>query len=103
MDREVDCDSPKQPYDVSRGSEFGFRELLFLAKLATYGAFNNSMAHPALAACAVFMLGLAGGRILSFMLDGLPHWLLMIYAILEVLLGTIAVALYKLNTPTSLS
>jgi hypothetical protein len=60
-----------------------------------WGAFNNSLTGPALAACAVFMLGLAAGRILSFILDGWPHWLLVVYAILEIVLGLIAITLYK--------
>ena len=60
-----------------------------------FGAFRSSMAGPALAACAVFMLGLAAGRILSFILDGLPHWLLIVYAALEIVLGLIAVTLYR--------
>ncbi len=60
-----------------------------------WGAFSRSMAGPALVACAVFMLGLAAGRILSFVLDGMPHWLLIVYAILEVALGVVAVFLYK--------
>jgi hypothetical protein len=59
------------------------------------GAFRKSMESAALAACAVFMLGLAAGRILSFILDGLPHWLLVVYAALEVVLGLIAVILYR--------
>jgi hypothetical protein len=60
-----------------------------------WGAFRESMARPALVACAVFMLGLAAGRVLSFILDGLPHWLLIVYAVLEIVLGLIAVALYR--------
>jgi hypothetical protein len=60
-----------------------------------WGASRRSMAGPALAACAVFMLGLAAGRILSFILDGLPHWLLVVYAALETVLGLIAVTLYR--------
>ena len=60
-----------------------------------YGAFRRSMEGPALVACAVFMLGLAAGRILSFILDGLPHWLLIVYAVLEIVLGAIAVVLYR--------
>ncbi|MEP5763896.1 MAG: DUF4345 domain-containing protein [Halieaceae bacterium] len=60
-----------------------------------YGAWNSSVAGPALAACAVFMLGLAGGRILSFIVDGLPHWLLIVYASLEIVLGLSAIALYR--------
>ena len=59
------------------------------------GAFRKPMAGPALAACAVFMLGLAGGRVLSFILDGLPHWLLIVYAVLEIVLGVIAIMLYR--------
>ena len=59
------------------------------------GAFRRSFAGPALAACAVFMLGLAAGRVLSFVLDGLPHWLLLVYAVLEIVLGLIAITLFK--------
>jgi hypothetical protein len=60
-----------------------------------WGAFSRSMAGPALVACAVFMLGLAAGRLLSFVLDGMPHWLLIVYAVLEIVLGVAAVLLYK--------
>jgi hypothetical protein len=60
-----------------------------------WGAFNKQMTAPALVSCAVFMLGLAAGRILSFILDGLPHWLLIVYAVLEIVLGLIAITLYK--------
>ena len=59
------------------------------------GAFHESMAGPALAACAVFMLGLAAGRIVSFILDGLPHWLLIVYAALEIVLGLVALFLFR--------
>jgi hypothetical protein len=59
------------------------------------GAFRRSLARPALAGCAVFMLGLAAGRMLSFIVDGLPHWLLMVYAGLEVVLGLTAITLYR--------
>ena len=60
-----------------------------------WGAFRASMTGPALVACAVFMLGLAAGRGLSFILDGMPHWLLIVYAGLEIALGVIAVALCR--------
>ena len=60
-----------------------------------WGAFSRPMMGPALAGCAVFMLGLAAGRILSFVMDGMPHWLLVVYAGLEIVLGLIAVALYR--------
>ena len=59
------------------------------------GAFKRSMTGAALAGCAVFMLGLAAGRALSFILDGLPHWLLILYGVLEAVLGVIAVMLFR--------
>jgi hypothetical protein len=60
-----------------------------------WGALCKKMTAAALVSCAVFMLGLAAGRILSFIIDGMPHWLLIVYAVLEVVLGLIAVMLYK--------
>jgi len=70
---------------------------LYLGMVAfwLWGAFRPSLTGPALAGCAVFMLGLAAGRILSFIVDGMPHWLLVVYAVLEIVLGLIAVVLYK--------
>ncbi|MFK7848905.1 MAG: DUF4345 domain-containing protein [Rhodothermales bacterium] len=66
-----------------------------------WGAFSLSMRAPALVACAVFMLGLAAGRLLSFLLDGMPHWLLVVYFVLEVILGLFAIALYRDHVATS--
>ena len=60
-----------------------------------WGAFNRQMTVPALVSCMVFMLGLAAGRILSFILDGMPHWLLVVYAILEIVLGVGAIVIYR--------
>jgi hypothetical protein len=48
-------------------------------------AFNRSMAGAALVICAVLMFGLAAGRVLNYVLDGMPHWLLVIYATLGVI------------------
>ena len=62
-----------------------------------WGAFSKPMAGPALVSCAVFMLGIAAGRILSFLLDGMPHWLLVVYAVIEVVLGAMAIALYRIH------
>ena len=67
---------------------------LGMVVLWLWGAFSKRLEGPALVACAVFMLGLAAGRILSFVMDGLPHWLLIVYAVLEIVLGVIAVVLY---------
>jgi hypothetical protein len=66
-----------------------------------WGAFQPSMTGPALVGAAVFMLGLAAGRILSFIIDGMPHWLLVVYAVLEIVLGLIAVMLYKGHDATA--
>ena len=66
-----------------------------------WGAFSQSMTAPALVGCAVFMLGLAAGRLLSFLLDGMPHLLLVIYAVLEIVLGVIAIALYREHVATT--
>jgi hypothetical protein len=60
-----------------------------------WGAFKKQMTAAALVSCAVFMLGLAAGRILSFLLDGMPHWLLIVYAVLEIVLGLIAIVIYR--------
>ena len=60
-----------------------------------WGALNRQMTIPALVSCAVFMLGLAVGRIMSFILDGMPHWLLVVYAILEIVLGVGAIVIYR--------
>jgi hypothetical protein len=68
---------------------------LGMVVLWVWGAFRKQMAAPALVSCAVFMLGLAAGRILSFVMDGMPHWLLIVYALLEIVLGLAAVVIYK--------
>ena len=60
-----------------------------------WGAFKKQMTAPALVSCAVFMLGLAAGRILSIIVDGMPHWLLVVYAALEIVLGLCAIAIYR--------
>jgi hypothetical protein len=38
---------------------------------------------------------------LSFVIDGMPHWLLVVYAVLEIVLGLIAVMLYKGHSSTT--
>ena len=59
------------------------------------GAFKTSLTGPALFCCAVFMLGLAFGRGLSFVLDGMANGLLSVYLLLELVLGTVAVVLFR--------
>jgi hypothetical protein len=48
---------------------------------------------PAMYCLVVFMLGLAGGRILSLIVDGVSHWLLIVYLLLELCLGVIGLKL----------
>ncbi|KZL17864.1 hypothetical protein PsAD2_02866 [Pseudovibrio axinellae] len=57
------------------------------------GAFNTSVTIPALWTLIVFMWGLAAGRLLSMVLDGIPSFLLMVYLLLEIAFGLIAVML----------
>jgi hypothetical protein len=64
-------------------------------KIPAPTVYTKQMTAPALVSCAVFMLGLAAGRILSLILDGMPHWLLVVYAALEIVLGLIAITLYR--------
>lgn len=68
-----------------------FRAVMFLYifNLAFWllGVVRASYRRIALIALSIFMLGLAMGRLLSFMLDGLPHWLLILYFILEFSIG----------------
>ena len=72
---------------------------LGMVVLWLWGALKKQMTAPALLSCAFFMIGLASGRILSFILDGLPHWLLVVYAALEIVLGLLAIAFYKAHIP----
>ena len=58
-------------------------------------AFPESSAGRSPGCCAVFMRGLAAGRILRIVLDGMPHWLLVVYTVVEVVLGVIAIVLYR--------
>jgi len=53
------------------------------------GAFNIRLREAALYSLVVFMYGLAAGRILSLLLDGVPHPLLLVYLLLELGFGTI--------------
>ena len=62
---------------------------LYLALVVFWivGARWNSLTLPALWSLTVFMLGLAAGRAVSFVFDGMPHYLLTMYFILELGFG----------------
>ena len=59
------------------------------------GAFNPSLRKHAMYVLVVFMLGLAFGRLLSIILDGMPHWLLLVYLVLELTFGLTGLFLLK--------
>ena len=54
-----------------------------------------SLTLPALWSLAVFMLGLAAGRAMSIVIDGMPHPLLLVYLLLELVIGLIALYLAR--------
>ena len=59
------------------------------------GVFKIQLRQAALYSLIVFMLGLAAGRILSIVIDGIPHWILIVYLILEISFGTLGILLLK--------
>lgn len=64
---------------------------LYLAMVLLWlaGAFRASLRDAALVSLVVFMLGLAAGRLFSLAVDGLPHWLLLTYMLLELGFGAV--------------
>jgi hypothetical protein len=66
---------------------------LAMAMFWLLGAFRPDLARPALMSCAIFMFGLAAGRALSLVVDGMPHPLLVFYLGLEILFGVVAIRL----------
>jgi hypothetical protein len=63
------------------------------------GAFNIQLRQAALYSLVVFMFGLAAGRILSLLIDGVPNWLLIVYLGLELLFGVLGLVLVRKSTP----
>ena len=70
---------------------------LYLALILFWiiGVFKDQLRQAALYSLIVFMLGLAAGRILSIIIDGIPHWILIVYLILEISFGTLGILLVK--------
>ncbi|NOI90060.1 DUF4345 domain-containing protein [Vibrio splendidus] len=64
---------------------------LALALFWVSGALIKQYRLPALYSLVVFMLGLAAGRVISLVLDGMPHWLLFVYLILELGFGLVGI------------
>jgi len=83
-------------YDIDAGdvnSRHIFRAVmgLYLAQIVFWvcGARSDSLKLPALWSLTVFMLGLAAGRALSLMIDGMPHPLLAVFLVLEIGFGVV--------------
>ena len=73
---------------------------LYLASAAFWaaGAMSPALRTPALWGVAVFMLGLAAGRILSVVVDGTPHPILLGYILIELVVGGLALMLLRRDT-----
>ncbi|WP_298636403.1 DUF4345 domain-containing protein [uncultured Umboniibacter sp.] len=57
------------------------------------GAFNVLVRQAALYSQIVFMSGVAAGRAISLIVDGMPHWLMLVYLTLEIIAVMIGVLL----------
>jgi len=70
---------------------------LYLALIIFWliGTFKVQVRQAALYSLIVFMFGLAAGRILSLIIDGMPHWLLFVYLVLELVFGVLGMLLIK--------
>ena len=70
---------------------------LYLALILFWcaGALKVQVRQAALYSLVVFMFGLAAGRVLSLIIDGMPHWLLIAYLVLELSFGVIGLLLLK--------
>ena len=68
---------------------------LALVVFLIIGAYRAEVRQAALYSLVVFMLGLAAGRTLSLVVDGMPHWLLVVYLAVELGLGMVGLALLR--------
>lgn len=59
------------------------------------GAINAGVRQVALYSLVVFMLGLALGRIISLVIDGMPDPLLVFYLILELIFAVVGIVLLR--------
>ena len=70
---------------------------LYLGQIVFWylGAYYIKIRRAALFSLVVFMFGLAGGRLLSLLLDGIPHWILLASIAVELTAGFIGWVLLK--------
>ena len=74
---------------------------LYLAMVVLWivGAIYESYERPAIIAEVFFMSGLSVGRLVSVAVDGVPHWLLLGYIVVEVVLAIAGIALLRQSHP----
>jgi hypothetical protein len=89
-------------FDVSVSNVNGthlFRAImgLYLAFAAFWivGAYRLEVRQAAIYSLVVFMFGLAAGRALSLVVDGMAHWLLVVYLAVELVIGFLGWRLLK--------
>lgn len=61
-------------------------------------AFNKQLARPASYILIIFMLGLASGRMIGLLFDGMPNWVLFGYMCGEIFMAVIAIILLIKST-----
>jgi hypothetical protein len=66
------------------------------------GAFRANLTRVAVIAEVTFMFGLALGRVVSIVIDGIPSMLLVVYAVLEIVMGLWGVLILKRPVSTQL-
>ena len=66
-----------------------------LALFWLLGAFTKKYKLHALYSLVIFMLGLAVGRVGSLIVDGIPHWLLVVYLFLELGFAVVGIKMIK--------
>lgn len=59
------------------------------------GASNPDLRRTAVYVLIIFMWGLVLGRIFSLLVDGVPHWLLWTYGVIEFAIGLLGLQLIK--------
>ncbi|WP_104029219.1 DUF4345 domain-containing protein [Vibrio jasicida] len=74
---------------------------LALSMFWVMGAMSTKYRLPALYSLVIFMWGLAMGRILSLLVDGMPHWLLVVYLFLEFGFGLVGLKMIRKEEQTA--
>lgn len=66
-----------------------------LAFLWFRGAMNPSLRIPALISLVFISFGIAGGRTLSVLIDGVPHWMFLGFLGAELVLGALGLYFWR--------